>query len=80
MTVGVTAGSALAGTAVDAWGARPAFAVPCVAAGVAALLAVAGTPWLRDQPPGGFPAGTTAGDAGARPAEPSAGTPAGGAR
>ncbi|MGY1744766.1 MFS transporter [Blastococcus sp. SYSU D00695] len=47
LTIGVTAGSALAGAAVDAWGAEAAFAVPALAAGVAALLALAGAPLLR---------------------------------
>jgi len=35
LTLGVTAGSALAGAAVDAWGAERAFVVPAVAAGLA---------------------------------------------
>jgi MFS family permease len=68
LTAGVTAGSALAGTAVDSWGARAAFAVPCAAAALAALLAVAGVPWLRTRfrPVAGAgdaepPAGRTAG-------------------
>jgi predicted MFS family arabinose efflux permease len=47
LTLGVTAGSALAGAAVDAWGAETAFAVPAVAAALAALLALTGTPLLR---------------------------------
>jgi predicted MFS family arabinose efflux permease len=47
LTLGITAGSALAGAAVDAWGAQTAFAVPAVAAGLAALLALAGVPLLR---------------------------------
>ncbi len=47
LTVGVTAGSALAGAAVDAWGAEQAFAVPAVAAAVAGLLALLGAPLLR---------------------------------
>ncbi len=47
LTLGVTAGSALAGAAVDAWGARAAFAVPAGAAAVAALVALAGAPLLR---------------------------------
>ncbi|WNV75529.1 MFS transporter [Geodermatophilus sp. DSM 44513] len=49
LTLGVTAGSALAGAAVDAWGAQAAFAVPAVAAGLAALVALAGAPLLRDR-------------------------------
>jgi MFS family permease len=40
LTLGVTAGSAIAGAAVDAWGAEAAFAVPAAAAGLAAVLAV----------------------------------------
>jgi predicted MFS family arabinose efflux permease len=47
LTLGVTAGSALAGAAVDAWGAEAAFAVPALAAGLAAVLALAGAPLLR---------------------------------
>lgn len=50
LTLGVTTGSALAGAAVDAWGAQAAFAVPAGAAAVAALLAVAGGRFVRDQP------------------------------
>jgi predicted MFS family arabinose efflux permease len=46
LTLGVTAGSALAGAAVDAWGAESAFAVPALAAGLAGLLALAGAPLL----------------------------------
>jgi MFS family permease len=47
LTLGVTAGAALAGAAVDAWGAQTAFAVPAVAAGLAGLLGVAGSGLLR---------------------------------
>jgi predicted MFS family arabinose efflux permease len=47
LTVGVTAGSALAGLAVDAWGPEQAFAVPALAAGLAALLALGSAPLLR---------------------------------
>ncbi len=46
LTLGLTAGSALAGAAVDAWGAQDAFAVPALAAASAAVLAVAGAPLL----------------------------------
>jgi MFS family permease len=49
LTVGVTAGSALAGAAVDAWGAEQAFTVPAAAAGVAAVLALLGAPLLRSR-------------------------------
>jgi MFS family permease len=47
LTLGVTAGSALAGAAVDAWGAETAFAVPALAAALAAVLALVGAPLLR---------------------------------
>jgi predicted MFS family arabinose efflux permease len=52
LTLGVTAGSALAGAAVDAWGAQRAFAVPALAAAAAALIALAGAPLLRRPAPG----------------------------
>jgi predicted MFS family arabinose efflux permease len=48
LTIGVTAGAALAGAAVDAWGAQEAFAVPALAAALAALLALAGASLLRE--------------------------------
>jgi hypothetical protein len=47
LTLGVTAGSAVAGAAVDAWGAQRAFAVPALAAAVAAVVALAGAALLR---------------------------------
>ncbi len=47
LTLGVTAGSAVSGSAVDRWGAETAFAVPAVAAAVAALLALVALPLLR---------------------------------
>jgi MFS family permease len=47
LTLGVTAGSAIAGSAVDAWGAETAFAVPALAAALGGLLALAGLPLLR---------------------------------
>jgi MFS family permease len=47
LTLGVTAGSALAGAAVDGWGAEAAFAVPALAAVLAAVIALVGTPLLR---------------------------------
>ncbi|SFP95551.1 Predicted arabinose efflux permease, MFS family [Geodermatophilus dictyosporus] len=50
LTLGVTTGSALAGAAVDAWGAQRAFAVPALAAAAAALIALAGAPLLRTRP------------------------------
>jgi MFS family permease len=70
LTAGVTAGAALAGSAVDSWGARAAFAVPCAAAALAALLALAGTPWLRPA----FPPPARVGDPGRRPVERTAGS------
>ena len=69
LTVGVTVGAALAGAVVDARGAVAAFVVPCTAAAAAALLALAGTPWLRAP----FRERTAGDDAGARPAERTAG-------
>jgi MFS family permease len=50
LTLGVTAGSALAGAAVDAWGAETAFAVPAVSAALAGVLALAGAALLRATP------------------------------
>ncbi|MGY1916690.1 MFS transporter [Blastococcus sp. SYSU DS0973] len=50
LTLGVTVGSALAGAAVDAWGAEAAFAVPAGAAAAAALLAVVGARAVRPGP------------------------------
>ncbi|RFU20100.1 MFS transporter [Geodermatophilus marinus] len=47
LTLGITAGSALAGAAVDAWGAEAAFAVPALGAALAGLVALAGAPLLR---------------------------------
>ena len=47
LTLGVTAGSALAGWAVDHWGAESAFAVPALGAALAAVLALCGAPLLR---------------------------------
>jgi predicted MFS family arabinose efflux permease len=47
LTVGVTAGSSLAGAAVDHWGAEAAFAVPALAAALTGLLAVAAWAVLR---------------------------------
>ena len=46
LTLGVTAGSALAGAAVDAWGAETAFAVPALSAALAGVLALLGAPLL----------------------------------
>ena len=50
LTLGVTAGSALAGAAVDAWGAQSAFAVPALAAALAGVVALLGAPLLRMRP------------------------------
>jgi predicted MFS family arabinose efflux permease len=47
LTAGVTAGAALAGAAVDGWGARSAFAVPSLAAALAAVLTLVGVVLLR---------------------------------
>jgi predicted MFS family arabinose efflux permease len=52
LTLGVTAGSALAGAAVDAWGAETAFAVPALAAACAGIFSLAGAPVLRQRVPG----------------------------
>jgi MFS family permease len=55
LTVGVTAGSALAGTAVDEWGAEAAFAVPALGAVLAGVFGVVAWLVLRRAP---VPAGT----------------------
>jgi MFS family permease len=47
LVLGVTAGSAIAGASVDAWGAESAFAVPAIAAAVAGVLALGAAPLLR---------------------------------
>jgi hypothetical protein len=47
---GVTIGSAVAGAAVDAWGAETAFLVPALSAAAAALIALAAWPMLRRTP------------------------------
>ncbi|WP_231486771.1 MFS transporter [Candidatus Blastococcus massiliensis] len=49
LTLGVTVGSALAGAAVDRWGAGDAFAVPALAAAAAGVLALLGAPLLRER-------------------------------
>ncbi|SOC51997.1 Predicted arabinose efflux permease, MFS family [Blastococcus aggregatus] len=49
LTLGVTVGSALAGAAVDSWGAQQAFAVPALAAGAAGVLALVSAPLLRER-------------------------------
>ena len=51
LTLGVTAGSAMAGAAVDAWGAETAFAVPALSAALAGTLALLGAPLLRGRAP-----------------------------
>ena len=56
LTLGVTAGAALAGAAVDAWGAEDAFAVPATGAALAGLLALAGAGLLRRPARTGQPA------------------------
>jgi len=50
LVLGVTAGSAIAGATVDAWGAERAFAVPAVAAALSGVLALAAAPLLRRVP------------------------------
>jgi MFS family permease len=47
LTLGVTVGSAVAGSAVDRWGAETAFAVPALSAALAGVLALAGARLLR---------------------------------
>lgn len=65
LTLGATAGSAVAGVAVDAWGAESAFLVPALAAALVGVLALAGAPLLRLRepaaPPGQLPEGSPAG-------------------
>jgi MFS family permease len=51
LSLGVTVGSAVAGSAVDAWGAETAFAVPALSAALAGLLALAGARVLRRPTP-----------------------------
>jgi MFS family permease len=51
LTLGVTVGSALAGAAVDAWGAETAFVVPAMSAALAGVLAVLSAPLLRGPAP-----------------------------
>ena len=51
LTLGVTAGSALAGAGVDAWGAETAFVVPAASAALAGILAALGAPLLRGPGP-----------------------------
>jgi predicted MFS family arabinose efflux permease len=58
LTLGVTAGSALAGAAVDAWGAESAFAVPALCAALSGVLALAGAPLLRGDDHDRVPTGT----------------------
>jgi MFS family permease len=60
LTAGVTGGAALAGAAVDGWGARAAFAVPALAAALAAVLALAGAALVR--PPSAPPSLRTVAD------------------
>lgn len=47
LTLGVTAGAAIAGAAVDAFGAQGAFVVPAAGAALAGVLALLGAPLLR---------------------------------
>ena len=55
LTLGVTAGAALAGVAVDAWGAERAFLVPALGAGAAAVLALVGGVLVRRPTAGAHP-------------------------
>jgi MFS family permease len=57
LSLGVTVGSAVAGAAVDAWGAETAFAVPALSAALAGALALAGGRLLGgpDAPPAELP-------------------------
>jgi MFS family permease len=55
LTLGVTAGSVIAGVGVDAWGAETAFAVPALAAALAGALALAGARLLREREPAAVP-------------------------
>ena len=64
LTLGVTAGAALAGAAVDAWGAESAFAVPAAGAGLAGLLGLLGAGLLRGPVPAVAPAEAGRGAAG----------------
>jgi predicted MFS family arabinose efflux permease len=50
LTAGVTGGAALAGAAVDRWGAEAAFAVPAIGAALAGVLGLAGALVLRRSP------------------------------
>ena len=50
LTLGVTAGSPIAGAVVDRWGAESGFTVPIVAAAVVGVLVLAGAPLLRRVP------------------------------
>ena len=62
LTLGVSAGSALSGAAVDAWGAETAFAVPAASAALAGVVALAGSSLLRGAPAPDTVPVVTAGD------------------
>lgn len=51
LTLGVTAGAAIAGSAVDAWGAQDAFLVPALGAAAAGVFALVGALTLRRPAP-----------------------------
>jgi MFS family permease len=53
--IGVSAGAALAGAAVDAAGAQRGFAVPVIAGVLAAVLVLACSRWLRPAVDAGLP-------------------------
>ncbi|MGW0663298.1 MFS transporter [Streptodolium elevatio] len=52
LAVGVAAGSSIGGVVVDAHGSAAGYSVPVVAAAAGALIALAGSPWLRRPTPG----------------------------
>ncbi len=56
LTLGVTAGAAVAGAAVDTWGAQTAFVVPALGAAAAGVLALLGAMVLRRPAPAPVPA------------------------
>ena len=58
LTAGITLGAALTGSAVDAWGAQTAFAVPALSAALGGLLALGGAPLLRGAGPSATPGRT----------------------
>jgi predicted MFS family arabinose efflux permease len=55
LTLGVTAGAAVAGAAVDAWGGQQAFLVPALGAAAAGALALLGGLLVRGPAPADAP-------------------------